>query len=218
MPASEPVFNVGGITLFEGDVVDLFDELPLDGITVLLTDPPYAAHRYLRETEESRAFNAEMDGKWMHNVSLWVCEWFWQTRMKLGADGVGWVFCNVHYLGFYLRWAKFARWPLRGIFALPPDEFLLAFGPESLTANEGRLVQDACANFNVYGQNKDLRMLDAILKVSPPGVVFDPFAGQGSTLVSARRMGRRAVGVEIQHETVVKALTTLERTRAARVQ
>jgi hypothetical protein len=177
-------------------------------VSVLLTDPPYAANRYLRITEDERQFDPEMDAKWMSNVSMWVGEWFWNARLKMGGHGVGWVFCNVHYMGFYLRWAKFAHWPLRGIFALPPDEFLLAFGPKPLTANEGAMVQDAC-KLNLYGQNKNLIMLDLLLFVSPPGLVFDPFAGQASTLIAARARGRQAVGVEIKEDTIAQAVAAL---------
>lgn len=207
-----PTFDHDGIKLYHGDVFEILDELPLDECMVLCTDPPYAANKYLRVTEASRQFCFETDTTWMGNVSHWVAEWFFQVRMKMHPEGVGWVFCNVHYLGFYLRWAKYAHWPLRGIFALPPDEFLLSFGAVSLSPGEGGLVQEYC-KLNEYGQNKNLRMLDALLSVSPNGLVFDPFVGQGNTLIAARDAHRPAVGVEVKDDTVAQAREALARGR-----
>lgn len=89
---------------------------------------------------------------------------------------------------------------------------------ESIYARGG--VRNGNSNFSVltafpadqalHIHAKPVALMESLLECAPPGVIADPFAGSGSTLIAARNLGRKVIGVELEErycELIVKRLS-----------
>ena len=47
---------------------------------------------------------------------------------------------------------------------------------------------------------KPVGLMSSVLGMSPAGIVADPFAGSGATLIAARNLGRKSIGVELEEK------------------
>ena len=91
--------------------------------------------------------------------------------------------------------------------------------PEGFTADQDTwYVARVCGTFESAAGWRGCRMPETALgriirACSDEEVVLDPFAGSGSTLVTARKLGRRLLGFELSPEYAAQARGRLEETR-----
>lgn len=204
--------------LLNGDALSKVTELPDGSITLLLTDPPYGG-----ATQTSRATFGRPDIP-ADNANIYpiLDELFGRLLPKLKEDAGVYIFTSWKTMDKLLPvlekhftikncivWDKCAH---------SMGDLLNNYGDRHefiIFAKKGNLkmvwetCQDniiACPRPPQNGRNhpteKPVELLkQLIVNTTLPGeLVFDPFAGSGSTLVAAEELGRKWIGIEIDPE------------------
>lgn len=194
------------ITLYHGDCLTEHREW-LDA-DVLVTDPPYgvkwaqrfggytgaASYKKLRTAVSGDADELSRDAV--------LAEWSERPAVVFGS----WKATRPNGVRSRLIWDKQGSHPgpLNSPFYTADEEvyiigkgFRASSPPQRsvISTKEQRSVEVARIG---HPTPKPVPLMEILVDRCPPGVISDPFAGSGATLVAARNLGRKAIGVELE--------------------
>ena len=199
----KPFYQDDWVTLYHGDCLELADLWTV--ADVLVTDPPYGMSydsgwvrgrsRPVANDESTAARDAALE---LWGDRPWLTFGTWREPRPPGVmhllvwdktDGVG------PGMG-----------DLQSAFGTSHEEIYLGGLWRKTTTRRGSVIRTSEAMGNPSGlvartghpTPKPQSLMQVLVAAAPPGVVTDPFAGSGSTLVAAKALGRKAIGVELE--------------------
>jgi site-specific DNA-methyltransferase (adenine-specific) len=228
-----PYYSHAGITIYHGDCRDILPHVTAD---VVVTDPPYGsgARRDAERQVRGAMLRSMDDDDWFSHdaMTAWGLGWFLRStfqelRSALSEGSHLYVFtdwrmtptvygmaeasglrvnhCLVWDKGHYGMGAYWRNQHENIVFAsLGKPADMVDRGMGSVIMCPG--VSPAARK---HPTEKPLTLIRAILSAVPGDTVLDPFMGSGTTLVAAKQLGRRAIGIEIEErycEIAVKRL------------
>lgn len=205
-----PYYSDEFVTLYHGDCREVAAWLEAD---VLVTDPPYGiawqqnlsgySFRGYARTADKDHFGIQNDEDTSARDAV-LDAWGQRPALAFGSPRLAPPAGTRHVL----TWKKPLDAGLIGSW-LPwrrDTESIYVLGKWPKTDGKVSSVIDGPLGMRSYlaiGEDrhphaKPTSVLEALISVCPPGAIADPFAGSGSTLVAAKMLGRRAIGVEVE--------------------
>ncbi len=222
-----PYYDADGITLYHADMRDVLPALY--AADLIVTDPPYVVGLALSVWETNKV------GGWpdLMNAAVWYGAWLAECRRLTAVpQGAAWVFNSWRSFPALARGAYEARWAIQsllvwdkqhigpaGLRGLRPRYEVVALFAQRRFAIADRTIPDICASRwpatrkpTGHPAEKPVTLLRHLIQISGGELVLDPFTGSGSTLVAAKQLGRRAVGIELEERWCELAAGRLEAT------
>lgn len=187
-----PYYDDAGIAIYHGDCREILPHIQAD---VLVTDPPYGMAYQSGWKESSKIAN---DDSTEHRD--WVLD-HWGTRPAFVFGR--WSVPRPAGARERLIWDK-GDWPGMGDLSLPwgpSTEDVYVLGEGFVGKRRGQILRDPkrpSGDRALHPNEKPIGLMEMLIGACPPGVIVDPFCGSGSTLVAAKNLGRRAIGIELE--------------------
>lgn len=184
------------ITLYHGDCLkDHREWLEAD---VLVTDPPYGmaydSHRVKGRKAQTVANDQTTE---VRDAALLA----WGARPAIAFGK--WNVERPANVRARLIWSK-GDDPGMGDLTFPwgnSEEEIYVFG-KGFAGKRGPNVlvhaKPPVSNRDAHPTPKPIPLMERLIEKCPPGIIADPFAGSGATLVAAKNLGRKAIGVELE--------------------
>lgn len=218
-----PYYSDDLVTLYLGDCLEVTEWLEAD---VLVTDPPYGRSWKQGNVKEARWLRAQDS-----DAHAGIANDTDTTTRDAALEAWGdrpWVALGDLMLappkgtkltGVY--WKDSGTSGFRGAIAgVRRDAEAIYFGgslPSGLGGRSSvfRFSGSVSGSHGLTGLTghphaKPVGLMESLIARTPPGVIADPFAGSGATLVAARNLGRRVIGVELEErycELIAKRLS-----------
>lgn len=191
-------------TLLQGDCLQLLPQLPAGSVQFILTDPPYIT-RY--QSRDGRTVPNDDNDAWLQPA-------FAELYRVLGQDSIAVSFYGWPHADRFLQAYRAAGFRVVGHFVCPKRytsstrfvryqhecAYLLAKGHPKRPPNPiGDVLDWTYTGNKLHPTQKPLSALLPLVETfsSPGDTVLDPFAGSGSSLVAAQRLGRSYLGIEL---------------------
>jgi site-specific DNA-methyltransferase (adenine-specific) len=191
--APTPYYSHAGITIYHGDCRDILPHVTAD---VVVTDPPYGMDV---DNGKLRRIGKPIGYEW-HGVEHAGTEWM-RDVLALGLPTV--------LFGANAYASKLPDYPGWIVWDKQADGF--AQGSPAELAWSNCLTNLRMFRLNYRGfttrddpkyhpMQKPVALMAWVLKLAeiPDGIILDPFMGSGTTLVAAKQLGRKDIGIEIE--------------------
>ena len=208
----KPYYQDDHVTLYHGDCLELADLWTC--ADVLVTDPPYGiSYRphgtYNAKTGKESATKMQRIASDQNTTARDSAIHAWGTRPRI-VFGT-WRTPRPEPVEHRLIWHKrgMPPGPFNAPFMLQDEEiyvtgkgFRSSSPPLRSVIPTDELRQGAAGEVAKTGHPtpKPVSLMEILIDRCPPGVIADPFAGSGATLLAAKNLGRRAIGVELEEK------------------
>ena len=204
------------VTLYHGDCLEVLPTLAAGSVHACITDPPYILQAGSSSTRGSKT------GGWadMMNASFFYSQWYREVDRTLKHTGSLWTFGNWRSIPVMMRAAIDAELPTTSLLVWD-KKWIGPGGPQQLRSqhevcmvmakpgfeqpnrSQGDVLQVPASSHKPTGHpaEKPEALMEKIVEfanVPAGGMILDPFAGSGTTLVAAAKQGFHVIGVEAE--------------------